>query len=211
MTEAGATNYAANTITDSGSNVWTLAGQCVQTGSCNLSGGYSSEFYSVKAGANATNTQTVNFTGTGDATINWYEFVGIDAFDRRGQFSSNATTTTLLPNATFSFVPYTTSVLYVAAGPIAFNTAVTVAQPSTNTNYFDGGYFGGESIDGGGSPATIVGQNNIWSHSYATGIIASQNWSWNAAASTSEANNIGADVLSFPAPTTAALRPALAS
>ena len=123
MTEAGAVNYAANTITDSGSNVWTLAGQCLQSGTCGGGGGYSSEFYSMNAATNSTATQTVNFTGTGDATINFYDFVGVKAFDRRTQYGSSATTTTLLPNAAFSFTPYVTSVLTVAAGPIAFNTA----------------------------------------------------------------------------------------
>lgn len=39
MTEAGAFNYEANSITDSGSNSWVLAGQCIQTGSCSFSGG----------------------------------------------------------------------------------------------------------------------------------------------------------------------------
>lgn len=196
MTEAGAVNYAANTITDSGSNVWTLAGQCLQSGTCINSGGYSSEFYSMNAATNSTATQTVNFTGTGDATINFYDFVGVKAFDRRTQYGSNATTTTLLPNAAFSFTPYVTSVLTVAAGPIAFNTAKAVSTPSAS-NYFDGGFFGSETINGGGSPVSIIGQNNIWSHSYQTGITSAQSWQWTADASTSEANNVGADLLSF--------------
>ena len=197
MTEFGAANYAANSVTDSGSNTWTLAGQCVQTGSCSNSGGYSSEFYVTGATANATNTQTVNFTGTGDATINWYEFVGIDSFDRRTAYSSSVTTTTLAPPTAYSFLPYTTSVLYVSTGGLAFNTATTVAAPSGATNYFDGGYFGGETINGGGTPESVIGQNNIWSHGYQTGVVTAQNFQWNMAASTSEANLIGADVLSF--------------
>ena len=197
MTEAGASNYAANTITDSGSNVWELAGQCLLTGSCINSGGYSSEFYSTNAATNSINTQTVNFTGTGDATVNFYEFVGINAYDHRGQFSSSASTTNLLPATPFAFLPYTTSILYVAAGPIGFNTAVSVSSPSSAANYFDGGFFGGETLSGGGSPESVVGQNNIWSHSYATNILGTQNWQWNTSTSTSFTNVVGTDILSF--------------
>ena len=139
----------------------------------------------------------MNFTGTGDATVNYYDFVGLDAFDRRLNQASSPTTTTLIPTTAVSFLPYTTDPLYVAAAPIAFNTAISVATPSGPSHYFDGGFFGGETINGGGSPESVIGQNNVWSHSYATSVLAAQSWQYNLAASTSESNQISYDILSF--------------
>ncbi len=199
-TEVGAVNYAANTITDSGANSWTLAGQCLQSGACVNSGGYSSEFYVNNAAANTTNTQVVNFTGTGDATVFFYDFAGMPAssFTNRGEFGSNSSTNTLLPASAFSFLPWATSPLTVSAGPIAFNTAVSVSSPSSCL--FDAGYFGGMSVNGGATPESVIDQNNIWSHCYQTGIAASQSWQWGVSVAKSEANNVGADLVSFVAP-----------
>jgi len=201
MTGAGAANYLGNSITDSGSNTWTLAGQCQQNntgaGNCTSSGGYSYEFYKTGAAANTTNTQTVNFTGSGDATIFFYDFVGSFTYNTRSQQSSNSSTTNTLPASAFSFNPGATNALTIAIGPIAFNTAASVAQPSSNaTNYFDGGWFGGETINGGGTPESIIDQNNIFSHTYTT-TSGAKNWQWNTAVNSSEANNVGVDFISF--------------
>ena len=197
MTGAGAVNYLGNSITDSGTNTWTLAGQCQQSGTCSGSGGYSYEFYKVGAAANTTNTQTVNFTGSGDTTVFFYDFVGSFTYNSRSQQSSSANTTNLLPATAFSVNPGATNALTIAIGPIAFNTAVSVAQPSSNaTNYFDGGWFGGETIDGGGTPESIIDQNNIFSHTY-TSTSGAKSWQWNTAVSSSEQNNVGVDFISF--------------
>jgi hypothetical protein len=200
MTGAGATNYLGNSITDSG-NSWALAGQCQQNntgaGNCTSSGGYSYEFYKTGAAANTTNTQTVNFTGSGDVTAFFYDFVGTFTFNTRSQFSSNSNTTNVLPvNPGFSFNPGSTNALTIAIGPIAFNTAISVTSPSgTAVNNFDGGFFGGESIDGGGTPESIIDQNNIFSHSY-TSVSGALNWQWGGDVHSSP-NNVGVDLISF--------------
>lgn len=194
MTEAGASNYAANSITDSGSNTWALNEQCLQSGACTNAGGYASILSSQQAAANVTNTQTVNFTGTGDATINFYAVVGAGEFVNGALEGSNATTTTLMPATAFSFTPWATGYVTFFAGPIAFNTGFGVASPGTK--YSDGGFFGGETISGGSTPASIIGQNNIWSHSYVTSPGA-QNYQWTPSVTTSFSNLVGGVLAAF--------------
>jgi hypothetical protein len=199
-TTGGAVNYAANSITDSGSNIWTLANQCLQAGGCATSAGYSSEFYVQNAGSNTTNTQTVNLTGTGDVTIFLYDFAGMptQSYTNTGSFGTHTTSTTLLPATAFSYVPYATSFLTVAEGQIAFNTAVSVASPSSSiSNYFDAGYYGGMTLDGGSVPESVIDQNNIWSHSYQTSTVGVQSWQWNTDTNVSQSNSVGADLLAF--------------
>jgi len=200
MKGGGAVNYAINSITDSGSNTWSLLGQCLSTGSCQQSGGYSYEFASRNAGANVTATQTLNASGSGDTTVFFEEYVGMPAasFTNRFQTGSNANTTGSLPAAAVSFLPWATSPLTDAVGIVAFNTGTTVLSPAGATNHADEGFFGGQTIDGGASPQSIIDQNQIWTHSYQTGIVAAQNWQWNAAVTeASETNNVGIDLLSF--------------
>lgn len=199
ITDGGGGTYQGNSVTDSGSNTWTIAGS-VNTGG-GLGFGQTSEFYVENAGANTTNTQTVNYTGTGDTTVFAYDFVGMPAatYTNRSSYSGNPTTTNLVPASALSFLPQSTSTLTIGTGTIAFDTVDSVSSPS-ETNFFDAGYFGSMTINGGGSPESVIDQNNIWSHSYGSSIVAAQSWQWGLAANTSQSNGYTADLLNFLTP-----------
>ncbi|HEY1648964.1 MAG TPA: hypothetical protein VGF96_13365 [Terracidiphilus sp.] len=183
------------TLTDSGSNAWGATGSYTNGGA---SAGNLLEWYAFGAGPNSTNTQTFATTGSsGDCTFTMYDIVNAPAsnpFVERHAFTGTPTTTTRMPSTAATYLPNATSDVFFANGGQAYNTSISIAQPSSGC-YFDAGFWGGESING----PEPLDQNNIWSHCYFS-TLGNLSFQTNLSASTSEANAYVIDLVSFLSP-----------
>lgn len=185
------------TMSDSGSNVWAAAGTYTNGGA---SAGNALEWYVTNASANSTNLQTAATTGSGtnaDCTWTYYDIVGApttNPFVERHAFTGTPTTTSLLPPAALTYVPESTSHMFILNGGQAFNTSISMAQPSSG-NYWDGATNSGMSIDG----PYPLDQNNVWDHSYFSSL-GTLSLQINLGASTSEGNAYVIDADSYLSP-----------
>lgn len=189
-------------ITDSG-NTWSLAGTDNNTNS--------TAYYVPNASADSSGLLTMNTTGTGDSTYQLYSFTGaiadpyinwqqVPLSGGTVQCSGGITACNVL-NPTSgqinTWTPPATSYLAVTAGQQGFNTSVSIGTP---TGWFwDGGFFGGETLNGGGTPESVVDQNNVWAHGYSTTLGTQTTFSINQTTTftNSTASNFNVDLLTF--------------